>query len=950
VKKALIFLGALLIFIATGAGIALAGDLPADHIGSQSLTSQEIEYLGGAAFVNEMLVASYFESDTGKVTVRTYGLDGTREYSRELKGNAGYAVTGKIVSASDGKTAVILWKENSGFADFLYASVTTDGANFSSPILIASKLAIYDYDVSVSGSTVAIFYGVGEPTDRKVYLRKSTDGGNTFGAPVEVFNPPDNLGRLYYLSADATSSKAAVVFAYEVHSVDAGGNDVYTMKLYYAEDNSGSFTPVEIYGNNSESPPTNHLFKPIDLAYDISGNPWVAWVSRNTSSPKIWWMKKSGSTWSTPQSITTLDNTASVDLVTNKALFGPGIQFVYTKKNNSQIFIRQASDTGLLSETVFNSDYQYSFVKALSFFGHVAYLSVNYSNKDLNLWFQEILKPGRTGKLRYELWMENFENSSVLNDMYWQITVDPGAAQAKFSETSTYRYTGLKSLWSAGYRGVGGRYVSNMATTARLKYFTEVPLYGELSFYYSFSRNSDPGDVASAGINTLYTIPETTLSGVLWVQKSFVNLLSQAGAVQFRMISNSDSVVDVGLLVDDLKFYGYKYSKPVFTLQTSDDGIIVQITSKPAPVCYIFRRLISESSYQLVGQTTADTYIDRVPAGYYYYYLVAADDRFESVPSEIRSISFTGGSGVDVDRIYGATRIETAVELSKSTFTTASTVILAYAYNFPDALSAAPLAVHFNCPILLVRTDRVDGIVMDEIERLGATKAYIIGGTGVISDAVKASLEAKGLEVERLGGRDRYETSALIARELIELKGETFIKEAYIATGENFPDALSAGGVAGKRGAPILLTKKDTLPAVIRDILEDYSIEKTYILGGTGAVSDSVKNLLPDPERLFGPTRYDTAIEIAKHAISKGFSVENLYITTGENYPDALACSAASGKTANPVILVKKDLPIPAAVASFINTHKAHIDSLTVLGGPPVVSDAVVNALKDLIE
>ena len=57
-------------------------------------------------------------------------------------------------------------------------------------------------------------------------------------------------------------------------------------------------------------------------------------------------------------------------------------------------------------------------------------------------------------------------------------------------------------------------------------------------------------------------------------------------------------------------------------------------------------------------------------------------------------------------------------------------------------------------------------MVLNEIERLGATNAYIIGGTAVISDTVKATLEAKGLTVKRIGGRDRYETSALIAKEL----------------------------------------------------------------------------------------------------------------------------------------------------------------------------------------
>lgn len=299
-------------------------------------------------------------------------------------------------------------------------------------------------------------------------------------------------------------------------------------------------------------------------------------------------------------------------------------------------------------------------------------------------------------------------------------------------------------------------------------------------------------------------------------------------------------------------------------------------------------------------------------------------------------------------RIFGSSRIETAVQLSQEIFGSANTVILAYAYDFPDALSAAPLAAHFNCPILLTPKDSLPKTVSDEITRLNARTVYIIGGTGVISDTIKENLQKKGLTVYRLAGKDRYATSAEVAKKLIQLKGEGFIREAYIATGENYPDALAAGGVAGKRGVPILLTKKDSLPQAVANVITSYSIRKTYVVGGEGVVSASVYRLLPAPTRIFGQTRYETAIEIAKHALMHGFTVKNIYITTGENYPDALACAAASGKTANPVILVKKDTPIPAAVSEFITENKTQVEKITILGGPAVVSDAVKNGLKTL--
>ena len=93
--------------------------------------------------------------------------------------------------------------------------------------------------------------------------------------------------------------------------------------------------------------------------------------------------------------------------------------------------------------------------------------------------------------------------------------------------------------------------------------------------------------------------------------------------------------------------------------------------------------------------------------------------------------------------------------------------------------------------------------------------------------------------VKRIGGEDRYETSAKLAAESYPES-----KLGVYATGEDFPDALIAGNYAGTKEAPVLLVKRDTLPEPIEKYTKESKIKKATIIGGVNAVSDKVFNLI----------------------------------------------------------------------------------------------------------
>lgn len=92
------------------------------------------------------------------------------------------------------------------------------------------------------------------------------------------------------------------------------------------------------------------------------------------------------------------------------------------------------------------------------------------------------------------------------------------------------------------------------------------------------------------------------------------------------------------------------------------------------------------------------------------------------------------------------------------------------------------------------------------------------------------------------------------------------VDTAYFATGADFPDALAAASFGTALGRPILLVTRDSVPAATRDAIPGLALTKSYVLGGTAAISDPVMSQLPSAERIGGADRYETARLIAEAA------------------------------------------------------------------------------------
>jgi len=218
----------------------------------------------------------------------------------------------------------------------------------------------------------------------------------------------------------------------------------------------------------------------------------------------------------------------------------------------------------------------------------------------------------------------------------------------------------------------------------------------------------------------------------------------------------------------------------------------------------------------------------------------------ESAVSAGVATALRGYAG-QVDRIAGADRYETSALISQDTFLgTTDAVYLSSGANFPDALGASAEAARTNVPVLLTSPSDLPAATAAEIVRLQPRTVYVTGGTSVVSDGIVArigSLLSGGVTVQRLGGADRYETSALIAADAATRRPET----VYLASGTAFPDALAAAPASAAVGAPVLLTDPGFLPQSISKLIDSADPARLVIVGAEGAVSANVGYQLGAP-------------------------------------------------------------------------------------------------------
>ena len=283
-------------------------------------------------------------------------------------------------------------------------------------------------------------------------------------------------------------------------------------------------------------------------------------------------------------------------------------------------------------------------------------------------------------------------------------------------------------------------------------------------------------------------------------------------------------------------------------------------------------------------------------------------------------------------RAAGSDRIGTAVAVSQLDFPSggASAVVLARSDDFPDALVAAPLAAATKAPLLFVQGASLPTVTRNEIGRvLGASgTVYLIGSTAAIPASVENTLQSLGYTTTRIGGSDRYATAVAVAN---TLGGRSTV---FLATGINFPDALSAGPAAAHMNGVVLLTDGSSMPSVTRSYLNAHG-GTVYAVGGPAAAADS------NASRIVGTDRMSTAASVASTFFTAPLTVG---VASGATFADAMSGGAYLARVGGPVVLTYPT-SLPAATSNYLSAIRSGLASSSLFGGTAAISTGVQTAI-----
>jgi hypothetical protein len=190
--------------------------------------------------------------------------------------------------------------------------------------------------------------------------------------------------------------------------------------------------------------------------------------------------------------------------------------------------------------------------------------------------------------------------------------------------------------------------------------------------------------------------------------------------------------------------------------------------------------------------------------------------------------------------------------------------------------------------------------------------------------------------VQRLSGDDRIASAIEASRSAF---GDREAGAAVLARSDAFADALAATPLAAAERAPLLLTASTSLDdAVLDELARVLAPGRTvYLLGGTAALSDDIRQRLESwgyqTVRYAGSDRYETAAVVAERGLG---APRTVVLTTGLDFPDALAAGAVAARIGGAVLLTAGTSGSPAA-SRYVARHRP---TRYAIGGPAAVADA----------
>jgi putative cell wall-binding protein len=248
---------------------------------------------------------------------------------------------------------------------------------------------------------------------------------------------------------------------------------------------------------------------------------------------------------------------------------------------------------------------------------------------------------------------------------------------------------------------------------------------------------------------------------------------------------------------------------------------------------------------------------------------------------------------------------------------------------------------------IVTRSDiHATGAATAPVSAAPSSRATYVGtpaASGSVSVRVVVGPPQFGAVVRRLAGGNRYATAAAISAATFD-SAPTVV----LATGEKFPDALTASGLAGALSAPVLLLHRTSIPRETKAELRRLGTSHVIICGGTPSVDTYTEKRLRamglSTERLAGKTRYETAVAVSKRIQSLTGSSGQVFLARGDRFPDALIISPLAYATRSPILLTSTS---KLGKSTGLRLTAGHYKSAVVVGGS--ISGGTLGSIRNRV-
>ncbi|MGC1209209.1 MAG: cell wall-binding repeat-containing protein, partial [Ornithinimicrobium sp.] len=217
----------------------------------------------------------------------------------------------------------------------------------------------------------------------------------------------------------------------------------------------------------------------------------------------------------------------------------------------------------------------------------------------------------------------------------------------------------------------------------------------------------------------------------------------------------------------------------------------------------------------------------------------------------------------------------------------------------------------------------------------------LAGGVPAAAAAIPAAppgtlaANASAESVDRIWGANRYATAEEVSK---NWSGPLDV--LYVVSGRNYPDALAAAARAGRDSAPVLLTDTNAIPAETDRALRRLSPQRIVVVGGSTVVSTTVVQRLGSyagsgkATRIAGANRYQTGAALAQDYAP---GLRRVYLTNGDDFPNALVTAPLAGSQNVPLLLTS-----PTRLDSNVAAQLRRLAprEIVVVGGTSSVSSA----------